>query len=146
MSPAGFVVDASVAAKWVLHEKGRPAALSFLKGYEEGRYRLFAPRLIIAEVGNVLWKKCRRRELTRAQAAQAFSFFLARAPSLLDTRAVSESALGLAAAHDRSYYDALYSALALAIGCELVTADENFYRAVETAFPMARLLDNAEGL
>ena len=84
--------------------------------------------------------------MTRAQGAQAFSFFLARAPSLLDTQAVSESALRLAAAHDRSYYDALYLALALAIGCELVTADEKFYRAVKTAFPMTRLLNDAEGM
>jgi predicted nucleic acid-binding protein len=49
-----FVIDASVAIKWLVDEPGTAAALSLR------RHRLLAPDLLIAECANVLWKKVRR--------------------------------------------------------------------------------------
>ena len=55
-----FVVDASVAVKWLVNEQASEAAHRLLNSEE----RLVAPDFIVVEVGNVLWKKLRRGELT----------------------------------------------------------------------------------
>ena len=45
-----FVIDASVAIKWVVEEPGTPEALLLR------RHRLLAPDLLMAECANILWK------------------------------------------------------------------------------------------
>ncbi len=140
MSAQSYVVDASVAAKWILQEPGRDQALAFLDGYRRGRFRLFAPQLLVSEIGNVLWKKVQRQELSAPKSEKAFSLLLTNCPVLLDPESVSASALGLATAHRRTYYDSLYLALALALGCELLTADKRLYNALERVFPATLVL------
>jgi predicted nucleic acid-binding protein len=46
-----FVIDASVAIKWVIDEPGTRQALDLL------RHTLFAPDLLMAECANILRKK-----------------------------------------------------------------------------------------
>jgi predicted nucleic acid-binding protein len=60
-----FVIDASVAIKWVVDEPGTEQAVVLR------RKRLFAPDLLIAVCANILWKKVRRRELSDAEAILA---------------------------------------------------------------------------
>lgn len=50
-----IVVDASVAIKWFIPEIHATAAGRLL----EKNLKLLAPDLIFAEIGNILWKKCR---------------------------------------------------------------------------------------
>jgi predicted nucleic acid-binding protein len=57
------VVDASVAVKWFINENGRERALRVLDTTDR-----HAPDLIVAEVGNVTWKKTILGEITQAQA------------------------------------------------------------------------------
>jgi len=64
-----LVVDASVAAKWLVSEPLSNRALAVLGGSDE----LIAPDLFLAEVGNILWKKARAGHLTPAMAAERFS-------------------------------------------------------------------------
>ena len=45
-----YVVDASVAAKWILNEPDRSAALEYLVEYREGGCDLAAPRLLVSEI------------------------------------------------------------------------------------------------
>ena len=54
------VVDASVAAKWFLPEIHSPAAERLL----DPSIVLCAPDLIVPELGNIVWKKLRRNEIT----------------------------------------------------------------------------------
>ena len=49
------VVDASVAAKWLVDEEGSDAADTLL----DGSFELFAPRLMASEVGSALRHKVR---------------------------------------------------------------------------------------
>ena len=58
-----FVVDGSVAAKWVLPtaaETLTPEALRLLKGYSSGEIRFLVPDLFWAEFANILWKAVRQ--------------------------------------------------------------------------------------
>jgi predicted nucleic acid-binding protein len=48
-----LVVDASVAAKWLVTEPLSDRALALLGGANE----LIAPDLLLPEVGNILWKQ-----------------------------------------------------------------------------------------
>ncbi len=54
-----LVVDASVAAKWLLTEALSPKAVGLVQPDNE----LVVPDLFWAEVGNILWKKVRAGEL-----------------------------------------------------------------------------------
>ncbi len=54
-----FVVDASVVIKWFIEENLSAEAEAIL-GHGEP---LFAPDLLLAEIGNVLWKKVIRGEV-----------------------------------------------------------------------------------
>ena len=113
-----FVIDASVAIKWVIGESGTPAALALR------RHRLFAPDLLIAECANALWKKVRRSELTAAEA-QFAARLLARADvELAPMRSLLEPAAALAIAIDHPAYDCIYLALAESLSCNFVTADQ----------------------
>src|SRR5712691_4699068 len=53
----------SVAVKWVVEEPDSDKALSLYANESN----LAAPTLIIAEVGNALWKKCRKNLVTEQQ-------------------------------------------------------------------------------
>jgi predicted nucleic acid-binding protein len=63
-----FVVDASVAVKWILPESGSSAAAALRKLNDD----LSAPSLIAVEVGNALWKAVRRGSVTRSEALEGF--------------------------------------------------------------------------
>ena len=66
-----FVVDASVALKWILLEEHSELALVLL----DGSFVLHVPNLVFAEFGNTLWKKSVRGELTPPQIDEAIALF-----------------------------------------------------------------------
>jgi predicted nucleic acid-binding protein len=66
MNAERFVIDASIAVKWVVEEPGTASALSLLN-----QGRLLAPELLVAECANILWKKVRRGELSKDEAVLA---------------------------------------------------------------------------
>jgi predicted nucleic acid-binding protein len=117
-----FVIDASIAIKWVVEESGTKEALSLR------RHRILAPDLLVAECANILWKKVRRKELLEEEAVLA-ARLLARADIALEPmRALLEPATRLAIALDHPAYDCAYLALAEMRDCEFVTADKSLSR------------------
>jgi predicted nucleic acid-binding protein len=135
-----LVVDASVAVKWVVHEEGREAAMELLRQAAANRVRLFAPSLLLLEVGNVLWSKARRGHLTNSEADRAYEMFLTLRPRIADTKDLARTAFELAIRHDRTVYDSTYLALALALRADFVTDDRKLFRGVARALPFIRLL------
>ncbi len=121
-----LVVDASVGLKWFLPEVHSAAANRF----RSPSFDLHVPGLFDAEVGNTLWKKMRRAELTRAEA----DAILEQLPLVPLTRhadaALVPAALDLAEKTERTVYDCLYLALALRLGGKLVTADKRLFNAL----------------
>lgn len=126
------VIDASVAVKWFLPEPHAPAARRVFKG----RRTLLAPDLIWAEVGNVLWKRVQRDEITREAAWRILQDFKRFPLQTSSAKTLLEPAWALAAQWRISVYDGLYLALAVSRNCKLVTADHSLIDAVKGA-PLA---------
>jgi predicted nucleic acid-binding protein len=114
-----FVVDASVAIKWVVEESGTPQALALRKSGQ-----LIAPDLLIAECANVLWKKALRGEMTPEEVDLAARLLERADIELLPTRGLLSAATRIAVALSHPADDCVYVALALARRARYVTADE----------------------
>ncbi|MEP7008935.1 MAG: type II toxin-antitoxin system VapC family toxin [Acidobacteriota bacterium] len=120
------VVDASVAAKWILPEPySDTAALLLAEDYE-----LWAPDLLWPEVGNILWKKWRRGEITAEEGGALLQDFRHFPVQLHSSVGITSIAWEIASSFSRSFYDSLYLALAVDRDCALVTADGKLYNAL----------------
>jgi len=126
-----YVVDASVSIKWYVPEIYELEASRLLKG----RHRLHAPELILPEFSNIIWKKVRRGELTKAEGEKIAIAFSRRRWTIHSHKRTINSAYTGAEATGQTVYDWTYLALAISLSCEFATADEKFYKALEnTAF------------
>lgn len=121
-----LVVDASVAAKWYLDEPHAQAARRLLGG----SFRLLVPGFFFAEVGNVLWKRWRRGELSAEDIGTTLDALELVPLRVQSTRTLLPRAIEIATAHGRSVYDSLYLALAVEESARMVTADRKLFDAV----------------
>ena len=100
-----------------------------LDALRAGETPLFAPEIILAEFGHTLRKLVVRRELAPDESKALLDDFLALDLVTVPVRPLAADALRLCTAHMSTYYDALYMALALREGVDLLTADERSARA-----------------
>lgn len=121
-----FVVDASVVVKWFVPEVHAEAARSLLR--EDAV--LSSPDLVRAEVGNVMWKKWRRGQLSTDTVEGILQDFDSFSLSIETSEPLLRTAWSVARRYDRSFYDGLYVALAERTGYPLVTADRKLYNAL----------------
>ncbi len=134
-----LVLDASVVVKWYVPERGTPEAIAI----RDTIPFLAAPDLLTTELGNAVWKKLQRGEISRTDAdAIIQAFVVSRQVALYSARPLLEPAFAAAADIQHPIYDALYLALAEILGCPLVTDDQRLIRAVAgTRFaPMVKSL------
>ena len=116
-----WVVDASVAAKWLAPEPDSPLAEALLD------HELIVPDLLFAEVGNILWKKQLRGEMNAA-ATQIGARWLLQVPvQVHDSAGLLADALALALQLQHPAYDCFYLALARRVDAPLVTADRRLH-------------------
>ena len=118
------VVDASVALKWFVPEVLADKAAILL----DGSYELAAPDLLIAEIGNALWKKVGRNELTVDEGLEILAAFESVPIEIVPSDRLVKAAFEIAAAHGRTVYDGLYVALAVAHDGVAVTGDDRLVR------------------
>lgn len=133
------VVDACVAAKWVLPVAGEgllDQANRLMERHVRRDLQLLAPALIEAEIGSVLWKAVRCKRIRRADAENSLRRFTELGIQSIPTYDLLDRALQIAVDCDRSFYDSLYVALALATKTELITADERLVNALGSRFPV----------
>lgn len=92
---------------------------------------LHAPELILPEFGSIIWKKIRRGETTAQQGREIIAAFVA-VPLLKYPHApLLETAYAGALETAQTVYDWTYLALAVSLNCQMVTADERFYLALQ---------------
>lgn len=117
-----FVIDASIAVKWVVEESGTPEALALRSA------ALLAPDLLIPECANILWKKTRLGQLTQAEASAAAGLLERADVELCPMRTHLQAATALAIELDHPACDCIYVALAMEKGCVFATADQRLVR------------------
>jgi predicted nucleic acid-binding protein len=121
-----LVVDASVVIKWFVPEVHGESARRLLTA----PHQYLAPDLLFPEVGNVIWKKVRRGELTAREGGMLAADLTSVAVEAVASRVLLSDAVALAMATGLTVYDATYLALAVRLDTVLVTADERLGRAV----------------
>jgi predicted nucleic acid-binding protein len=119
------VVDASVAAKWVLNETDAESARQLFSGSI-----LLAPDLLWAELGSLLWRRHRIGEFSAADAREMVSDLRALPVQSFRLHPLLPLAMEISLVLDHSVYDCIYLALCESENCPLVTADQRLRRAV----------------
>ena len=125
-----YVVDSSVAAKWLLPEPESERARLLIKT----DYYLRAPDLIMPEFASILLKRIVRKEITAQECRGLLGRFLNEyldvRVRVIPSRLLAVKALEIARIEGRSIYDSLYLALAVQAKCQLITADEKLVKGI----------------
>jgi predicted nucleic acid-binding protein len=133
------VIDANIAAKWVLPPAGEAfvdQALRLLDRHGKGDLQFVVPDLFWAETGNILWKAVRYRRCSKASAENSLATLKASRLVTVPTESLVEAALTIAMTFNRTAYDSLYVALAQESGTVLITADEKLANALAGHCPV----------
>ena len=132
-----LVVDAGVAAKWLLPPSDEPhidQAVRLIEDYVDRKIQIFVPDLFWLEVGNLLGNAARRGRCTLDHATNALNRITARKFPTIASLFILRSAFAIANAHGRTVYDCLYVALAEALEVDFVTADEKLANALASEY------------
>lgn len=131
-----IVVDASIVIKWFIPEIHAIHASRLLKK----TFQFIAPDLILGEVGNILWKKQRSKELTLETATEILDDFKKLPIDIHESELLLDTAWQIATAYQCTVYDCLYVALAEHEKCLLVTADHSLYNTLSKTNLSSHLL------
>jgi predicted nucleic acid-binding protein len=107
-----YVLDASVALKWVLPEADSPIALRLRSAYQRQIHELIAPDVFPAECGHGLSRAERRRAITVGTGTAHLGNIGTTLPHLHSTIPLLYRASVISSATRASFYDSLYVALA----------------------------------
>ncbi|HEY7300638.1 MAG TPA: type II toxin-antitoxin system VapC family toxin [Xanthobacteraceae bacterium] len=114
-----IIIDASVAAKWVLPEPDSDRAAGLRKHEDD----FAAPSLVIAEVGNAIWKRAIRGEISKTDAAAALETVMAHFAEVVSLDELAARAIQFAIDLRHPIYDCFYLALAERERAPIVSAD-----------------------
>lgn len=125
-----LVVDASVALKWVLQERGSHLAAALVRSEPN----LLVPDFWLHEATNILWLQVHRKLFTPDEAREGLALLRAQVePTPTAHMRLHDLALEIGVAIDHSTYDTLYLAFAVAMNASaVVTADGPFLRSMRS--------------
>lgn len=131
-----YVVDASVAVKIYVPEIHSDRAVRFFLDEHE----LIAPEFMLAEFGNILWKKSALMgELTEVETKTIVAAAQDLPIGYYYTDDLLANAMHIALASMRTVYDSLYIALAEAQACQVMTDDRKLAQSLQ-ATPLASFI------
>jgi len=137
-----YVIDASVACRFLLLEDLSDEAILVLRGFLDGELELMAPELVNYEVGNALWKAVRQGVLGLSEAELAYSDFLRLGLVQLELgREQLVDALIWGVRVDSTYYDSVYVSLSKSAGATFLTADDALYEKIRGEIRVIHLRD-----
>ena len=119
-----WVVDASIAVKWVIPEVLSDAADRVRDGEDD----ILAPDLLLVEVANALWRKTTAKEISPREANVAFDLVRGSGIDLHPTGPLLTRAMNVARRLGHPVYDCVYLALAEREHAAFVTADHRLLR------------------
>jgi predicted nucleic acid-binding protein len=134
-----FILDASIALKWVLEEPDSIPAMHVRDEAAAGRYDLLAPDVFPFEIAYALTKAERRRAVKVGEAEEMASDVFADMPELYPATDLLFAAIRLSSQLRTGLYDCLYLVLAEQEGVPLLTADVKLVVAARSRFPVITL-------
>ncbi len=123
-----YVLDSSVAVKWVLPEPGSVKALAFRDNILNGIHEIIAPEVFASEVAHALIKAERQKILSVGDAATHLIDILDAGPILIPFLPLLARAVDISSAARIGVTDCLFVTLAQREGCEMVTSDERLVK------------------
>ena len=137
-----YVIDASVASRFLLVEDLSDKAELILEDFLGEAFDLRAPKLVVYEVGNTLWKAVKQGFINLDEAVQKFSYFLGlRMDSIELDEEEHKEVLKWGVKNDATYYDSVYVRSSKKIGATLLTADDILYEKAHKEIPTLHLKD-----
>jgi predicted nucleic acid-binding protein len=140
------VVDASLAAKWMLWEADSDEALRFL--YHRGR-DLHGPDTLFTEVAAAIVRRANERKEIAADALEALRKWtvawgehVVRPHRVTQRRLYEAGKLAISLGHPLK--DCIYLALASELGCPLATCDARFVEKSRPFYPNVKLMQEFE--
>jgi predicted nucleic acid-binding protein len=122
-----LVVDANVAAKWVLPEAGSERAVAIRATDDD----LIAPSLVCAEIGSAIWRAAIRGDLPAADAREYLKIAIAHYQQIIPLVELADAAIAFATRLRHPIHDCFYLALAERERCTLITADTRLISAAK---------------
>jgi predicted nucleic acid-binding protein len=135
-----YVLDSSVAFKWVVTEIDSDKARGLRDELRRGLHQLFAPDVFPVEVAHALTRAERQRRITPPQAAILLADVFTTSPRLYPYLPLLPRAIAISSAARIGVYDCLYVALAEREGCEFLTADDRVIRVLRPSYPFITAL------
>src|ERR1700676_162036 len=123
-----YVLDSSVAFKWLFPEANTDKALRLLGAYQNAIHDLLSPDILPVETTHALTRAERQGRVTPARGMQLFIDLLNQLPQLHPFLPLLPRAYANSSSMRQGVYDCLYVALAEREQCELVTADDRLVK------------------
>jgi predicted nucleic acid-binding protein len=135
-----YVLDSSIAVKWVIAEADTPAAVQLRDDFVGGVHELISPDCFPLEVAHAIVKAERQGRIKAGDGALFLTDILTTLPDLRPSMPLLARAFMTATAARMGVYDCLYVALAEQEQCDLVTADDRLIRNLGPQFRFIKSL------
>jgi predicted nucleic acid-binding protein len=130
-----FVVDASIAIKWLMDDEDHTSeARTILYRYQQDLIRLIAPDHFMDEVLNAIRTAVRVGRLSVDDARGAIDDFLNLSIVTIAGGGLYIHGFEIALSYGGAFYDGLYLALAERTGWPLIHADRRFHNVLTGRF------------
>jgi len=107
-----YILDSSVAFKWVVPEVHSDKALRLRAGFQAGIHELLSPDVFPGEVGHALTRAERQGRITIGEALRLWSDVMTTAPHLIASLPFTHRAIVVSSQTRIGVFDCMYVALA----------------------------------
>jgi predicted nucleic acid-binding protein len=135
-----YVLDASVAFKWFVHESDSPKALRLRADFGASVHELLAPDFFPQELAHALTRAERRGRIPVGDAARYWADAMTTPPVLIPSLGLMARAITLSSTMRVGVFDCVYVTLAERERCEFVTADDRLLRSLQPHITFVRSL------
>ena len=130
-----YVLDSSVAFKWLVPEVDTPKALRLRDQFTKALLELIAPDFFPVETTHALTRAERQGRILVGQAEIFWADVMTTPPQLEPSSPLMTRAIQISSQLRIGVYDCLYVALVEREGCDFVTADDKLFRNLKSYFP-----------
>lgn len=134
-----YVLDSSVAVKWVIPEQDSAQALALQDAVRNGVHEIIAPDVFASEVAHALTKAERRGLIPFGEATPLLLDILRNGPVFQRFLPLLPRAVEISSRMRIAVTDCIFVALAEREGCEFVTADQRLITNLGSQFPIVSL-------